>query len=182
MGKIGRPREVKLFASIIFRRDADVEGILRVLGGTMGSIEEKTPPALFTHTTYYNREMGEGLMRSFILFSPLVDREVLPDIKIFTNATEDLFSEEGRRTVNIDSGYIALEHVILATTKGYAHRVYLGKGIHADLTLMFNNGSYRALEWTYPDYAEEQTLALFNRWREVCKQSLRTCGRMDPRV
>jgi len=148
----------------------------------MGPIEEKTPPALFTHTTYYDREMGEGLMRSFILFSPLVDREVLPDIKIFTNATEDLFSEDGRRTVNIDSGYIALEHVILATTKGYAHRVYLGKGIHADLTLMFNSGSYRALEWTYPDYAQEQTIALFNRWREACKQSLRTCGPMDPRA
>ncbi|HNT44255.1 MAG TPA: DUF4416 family protein, partial [Syntrophorhabdaceae bacterium] len=91
MGKIGRPRQVRLFASIIFRRDADVEGALRVLGGAMGPIEEKTPPALFTHTTYYDREMGEGLMRSFILFSPLVDREVLPDIKIFTNATEDLF-------------------------------------------------------------------------------------------
>jgi hypothetical protein len=182
MGKIGRPRQVRLFASIIFRRDADVEGALRVLGGAMGPIEEKTPPALFTHTTYYDSEMGEGLMLSFILFSPLVDREVLPDIKIFTNATEDLFSEDGRRTVNIDSGYIALEHVILATTKGYAHRVYLGKGIHADLTLMFNSGSYRALEWTYPDYAQEQTIALFNRWREACKQSLRTCGPMDPRA
>jgi len=119
-------------------------------------------------------------MRSFVIFSPLVDREVLPDVKISTNATEDLFAKEGKRTVNIDSGYIALEHVILATTKGYAHRVYLGKGIHADLTLMFNSGSYRALEWTYPDYAEEQTIALFNRWRDLCKESLRTSARTDP--
>ncbi len=180
MGKIGRPRKVRLFASIIFHREADLEAVLRLLGDTVGPVEEKTPPALFTHTTYYNREMGEGLMRSFVLFSPLVDREVLPDVKISTNATEDLFAKEGKRTVNIDSGYIALEHVILATTKGYAHRVYLGKGIHADLTLMFNSGSYRALEWTYPDYAEEQTIALFNRWRDLCKESLRTSARTDP--
>ncbi|OPY01721.1 MAG: hypothetical protein A4E60_01531 [Syntrophorhabdus sp. PtaB.Bin047] len=180
MGKIGRPRKVRLFASIIFHREADLEAVLRLLGDTVGPVEEKTPPALFTHTTYYNREMGEGLMRSFVIFSPLVDREVLPDVKISTNATEDLFAKEGKRTVNIDSGYIALEHVILATTKGYAHRVYLGKGIHADLTLMFNSGSYRALEWTYPDYAEEQTIALFNRWRDLCKESLRTSARTDP--
>jgi hypothetical protein len=180
MGKIGRPRKVRLFASIIFHREADLEAVLRLLGDTVGPVEEKTPPALFTHTTYYNREMGEGLMRSFVLFSPLVDREILPDVKISTNATEDLFAKEGKRTVNIDSGYIALEHVILATTKGYAHRVYLGKGIHADLTLMFSSGSYRALEWTYPDYAEEQTIALFNRWRDLCKESLRTSARTDP--
>jgi hypothetical protein len=45
---------------------------------------------------------------------------------------------------------------------------------------MFNNGSYRPLEWTYPDYAEEQTIALFNRWRELCRKSLRTSGRADP--
>ncbi|MBP1750969.1 MAG: putative GTP-binding protein, partial [Deltaproteobacteria bacterium] len=70
-------------------------------------------------------------------------------------------------------GYIALEHVILATTKGYAHRLYIGKGIHADLTLMFNNGSFRALEWTYPDYAEPETIALFNKWRESVKQALK---------
>lgn len=182
MGKIGHPREVRLFASVIFHRDADLEAALRLLSDTMGPIEEKTTPAPFTHTTYYDREMGKGLMRLFVLFSPLVDREILPDIKIFTNATEDLFVDEGGRTVNIDSGYIALEHVILATTKGYAHRVYVGKGIHADLTLMFNSGSYRALEWTYPDYAEEQTIALFNRWRELCRKALRTRGRTDPNV
>ncbi len=180
MGKIGHPRQVKLFASIIFNGDADLEAVLDSLNRTMGPVEDRTPPTLFTHTTYYNREMGEGLMRSYVLFSPLVDRNVLPDIKVSTNATEDLFAKEGRRTVNIDSGYIALEHVILATTKGYAHRIYLGKGIHADLTLMFNNGSYRPLEWTYPDYAEEQTIALFNRWRDLCRESLRTSGRADP--
>jgi hypothetical protein len=180
MGKVRRPAQVKLFASIIFHADVDLEEVLRRLGGAIGPIEERTPPALFTHTTYYDKEMGEGLRRFFVLFTPLVDRETLPDVKIATNGTEDFFAWDGRRAVNIDSGYIALEHVILATTKGYAHRVYLGKGIHADLTLTFNNGSYRALEWTYPDYAEEQTIALFNRWRELCRQSLRTCAGGGP--
>lgn len=174
MGKIGHPRQVRLFASIIFHERADIAQVLSRLGKTIGPIEEKTGPALFTQTTYYAKEMGEGLRRFFVLFAPLFDRASLPDIKTATNEIEDFFAVDGGRTVNIDSGYIALEHVILATTKGYAHRVYLGKGIYADLTLMFNSGSYRTLPWTYPDYAEAETITLFNRWRELCKYSLRT--------
>lgn len=182
MGKIRRPQQVKLFASIIFNDNVDIQDVLSRLCAVIGPIEEQTEPAVFTHTSYYDKEMGEGLQRFFVLFAPLFDRAVLPDIKRATNGIEDLSARGGNRIVNIDSGYIALEHVILATTKGYAHRVYLGKGIHADLTLMFNNRSYRVLQWTYPDYAEPQTIALFNRWRELCRQSLRDIGRTGAHV
>ena len=173
MGKIRRPERVKLFASLIFQDTVDLGEILGRLAPAIGPVEYQTPPALFTHTTYYNEEMGEGLKRCFVLFSPVFERDKLPGVKIATNEIEDHFARDGRRTVNIDAGYIALEHVILATTKGYAHRLYIGKGIHADLTLMFNNGSFRALEWTYPDYAEPETIALFNKWRESVKQALK---------
>jgi len=182
MGKIRQPQQVKLFASVIFHDDVDLLDVFSRLRTAIGPVEEQTEPAVFTHTTYYDKEMGEGLRRFFVLFAPLFDRAVLPDIKRATNEIEELFARSGNRMVNIDSGYIALEHVILATTKGYAHRVYLGKGIHADLTLMFNSGSYRILQWTYPDYAEPQTIALFNRWRELCRQSLRDIGRTGAHV
>ncbi|MBP1750397.1 MAG: hypothetical protein H6Q52_2936 [Deltaproteobacteria bacterium] len=173
MGKIKRPEQVKIFASLIFHDDIDLGETLGKLSGLIGPIEDETPPALFTHTTYYDGEMGKDLKRCFVLFSPVFDRGMLPDIKLATNEIEDLFARNDKRTVNIDAGYIALEHVILATTKGYAHRLYIGKGIHADLTLMFSDGSYRALQWTYPDYAEPETIALFNKWRESVKQALR---------
>jgi len=75
--------------------------------------------------------------------------------------------------VNIDPGYIALEHVILATTKGYAHRIYLKNGIYADLTLIYRDGTYRPLDWTYPDYAEKDTISLFNRWRDYYKKVMK---------
>ncbi len=174
MGNIKRPQRVKPFASIIYNDTGSLGSALSELSRLIGRIEEKTDPVLFTHTGYYEKEMGEGLMRLFVLFTPLVDRETLPDIKAATNGIETSLAREGRRTVNIDSGYIALEHVILATTKGYSHRIYLRDGIHADLTLMFHDGSYRPLQWTYPDYAEEQAIGLFNRWRDICKHSLRT--------
>lgn len=177
MGKIRQPEQVKLFASVIFQDTVDLGDVFGRLARIIGPVEVETRPALFTHTAYYNAEMGEGLKRCFVLFSPVVERDMLPGAKIATNEIEDQFAREGARTVNIDAGYIALEHVILATTKGYAHRVYIGKGIHADLTLMFSNGSYRALEWTYPDYAEPETIALFNKWRESVKQALRESRR-----
>jgi len=173
MGKSKRPEQVKLFASLIFHDDVDLGAVLEKVAGLAGTIEERTSPVLFTHTTYYDAEMGRGLKRCFVLFKPIFDRDILPDIKLATNEIEDGYSVDGKRRVNIDAGYIALEHVILATTKGYAHRLYIGKGIHADLTLMFMSGSYRTLEWTYPDYAETEIIALFNTWRGSLKQALK---------
>lgn len=173
MGKIKRPEQIKLFASLIFHDGVDLNAVFAEISQLAGGIEDETVPEFFTHTTYYDAEMGNNLKRCFVLFSPLFDRDILPGIKLATNEIEDRFAANGRRQVNIDAGYIALEHVILATTKGYAHRLYIGKGIHADLTLMFNDGSYRPLAWTYPDYAAPETIALFNTWRGSLKHGLR---------
>jgi hypothetical protein len=68
--------------------------------------------------------------------------------------------------VNIDPGYIALAHLILATGKGYTHRPYLREGIYADLTLAFRDRSFKPLPWTYPDYSDEKMVELFNRVRD----------------
>ncbi len=173
MGAVRKPRQVKLFAGIILQRDIDLAAVLDALTPVMGAIEEQAPPLPFTYTTYYDKEMGPGLLRTFVLASPLVDREVLPDIKLATNEIESSFSSDGKRRVNIDPGYVALEHVILATTKGYAHRVYLREGIYADLTLRYIDGTYRVLDWTYPDYREDRTISLAVEWREKLKRMLK---------
>jgi hypothetical protein len=43
---------------------------------------------------------------------------------------------------------------VLATGKNYSHRIYIGEGIYAELTLVFERGAFRPLPWTYPDYAD----------------------------
>jgi hypothetical protein len=173
MGTTNKPQQVKLFASILFHGNENLLKTLDMLSAQIGAIEEQTPVTPFLHTNYYEKEMGADLMRTFILFALPVERETLPEVKLITNEIEQSFASEGKRTVNIDPGYIALEHAILATTKGYAHRVHLKNGIYADLTLMYRNGTYRPLEWTYPDYAESQTISLFIRWRENYKKVLK---------
>ncbi len=173
MGIAKKPQQVILFAGILSQGSENLLKALDMLGAQIGAIKEQTPVTPFTYTTYYEGEMGRDLLRTFILFESPVERDSLSEIKATTNAIEGSFAPDGNRTVNIDPGYIALEHVILATTKGYAHRIYLREGIYADLTLMYRDGTYRPLEWTYPDYAEEQTISLFNRWREYYKKVIK---------
>jgi len=173
MGNPHVPKSVKYFASLIFGNEMSLHEAEGELASYIGRIEDATKLIPFTYSTYYDSEMGGNLSRMFLLFEPLLHRDLLPDIKLKTNAIERLLSASGKRTVNIDPGYIALEHVILATTKGYSHRVYLNKGVYADLTLMFQNGTYRALEWTYPDYRETETISMMNRWRDIYKRMLK---------
>lgn len=173
MGIPKNPKPIKLFASLIFREEAALHDALKMLGDEIGMIQEKSLPTAFSHTEYYGKEMGKDLLRVFILFKELFPRELLPQIKLKTNEIELAFSESHRRSVNIDPGYISLENVILATTKGYTHRIYIGSGIYADLTLIYSSGTYRPLEWTYPDYGEAKTISVFNEWRKNYKQVLR---------
>jgi hypothetical protein len=67
--------------------------------------------------------------------------------------------------VNIDPGYMVLPRFVLASGKNFAHRIYIGKGVYADLTLIFVKGKFQTLPWTYPDYAEENMLAFLTQVR-----------------
>jgi hypothetical protein len=58
------------------------------------------------------------------------------------------------------------DKLVLATTKSAAHRIYLGKDIYADLSLLYGHGSYRPFLWTYPDYASGESITMFNLLRD----------------
>jgi hypothetical protein len=173
MGTPKNPRPVQFFASIIFADEVILSEALARLTALIGNVLERTEVLPFSHTHYYEKEMGPDLSRLFVLFEPLLEREMLAEVKLKTNEIEQALAEGNRRNVNIDAGYITLENVILATTKGYTHRIYLEKGIFADLTLIFGKGSFKTLEWTYPDYGEAASITLFNRWRDQYKRTLR---------
>jgi hypothetical protein len=169
MGNPHIPKSVKYFASLIFSSEMSLHQAQGELTNYIGKIQATTGLMPFSHSNYYDKELGEKLMRLFLLFEPLLHRDLLPEIKLKTNEIERLLSLNGKRTVNIDPGYIALEQVVLATTKGYSHRIYLNKGIYADLTLVYQNGTYKPLEWTYPDYREKETIFIMNQWRDQYK-------------
>lgn len=119
-----------------------------------GQLDFLSEAHMFTYTSYYDKEMGEGIHRQVCSFAELVRPEALADIKQFTNKLESQFLSGGRRQVNIDPGLLSEERLVLATGKNFTHRIYLRDGIYADLTLIYTKGGYKPLPWTYPDYQE----------------------------
>jgi hypothetical protein len=165
MSHLLEPPPVKLFTGVIYGPSSHLDECVRSLKEGIGEIEFMSPEMPFDFTGYYEGEMGPGLRRVIITFKELINREEIVGIKIFTNKLEKVFSYENKRTVNIDPGYIAQEHVILATGKGYSHRPYLGRGVYADLTLIYTKDDYKKLDWTYPDYGSAGMAELFRRLR-----------------
>jgi len=165
--------DVKLVASLFSPEEKILEEVIVELQAMCGSADWVSPPLFFDRTRYYEKEMGWPLHRRFLSFNPLIRPEAIVDIKLQTNGLETRYLQEGGRRVNIDPGYIALERLVLATGKNYTHRIYLSKGIYADLTLVFHQGSFQTLAWTYRDYADPVVIGYFNDIREHYKNQLR---------
>jgi len=159
------PEPVKLFVSALAGDAGLLETIIRALVERHGDPDYVSEIHTFAYTDYYAAEMGPTLVRRFVAFDGLIRPEELPAIKLETNALEGQLSGGVARRVNIDPGYIAKQHFILATGKGFSHRPYIGQGIYADLTLVYRKETYRPLEWTYPDYRSEQSIGMLNRLR-----------------
>lgn len=171
---IPKPAEpVKLLVSAIYSDRERFEQCRERLEQRFGFCDYQSKEAPFAQTSYYETEMGAPLFRRFLSFRDLILPEGLPEIKQWTNELEQSVAAAGRRRVNLDPGYLNRHHLILATGKSAPHRPYLGQGIYADLTLIYERGSFRALPWTYPDYAEPAVIDLLNRLREVYKEHLR---------
>ncbi len=174
MGKPKEPQPAKLFVSLIAVEKEVFERGMEDLCSAFGEADTVRERFPFDFTDYYAPEMGRPLFRHFVTFGRLIPIPHLPDIKQATNRLEEKYADsEGKRRINIDPGYVCLEHVILATTKGYTHRPYLRDGIYADLELIYRHQSFHALEWTYPDYRQEAVIRLFNQFRKEYLEALR---------
>jgi hypothetical protein len=143
---------------------AELEGpLVRALERELGPVDLVSEFVPFAHTQYYAREMGPDLRRRMISWRGLVAPDGLIRAKHLAEGLEDRFRDEsGNRQVNLDPGLLGLHNFVLSTHKGYTHRIYLGQGVYADLTLVFEKGGFRPLPWTYPDYASGPVLEFLN--------------------
>jgi hypothetical protein len=167
-----RRNTVKLFAGLIFSREQVYLETRYTLEKKFGKSDFESRILPFNCTQYYQKEFGANLKRRFLSFKKLVNAEDLAQIKIITNRIEKRFSQQGRRQVNIDPGILSLAKIALATTKDYKHRIYLNKGIYAEVTLYYQDKSYRSWEWTYPDYKTPEYIQIFNTIRKIYSQQI----------
>ena len=181
MSKPKEPRLVKLIISLITPDNGGAnrltKPVLKKMEDRFGAIDILSERLDFSHTDYYKDEMGERLFRKMASFEKLIKPDELADIKLFTNSVEDEYlKEDGKRAINIDPGYISMEKMVLASCKNFSHRIYLKKGIYADLTLIYRADSFQPLEWTFPDYAEDSMIRLLNGVRERYVRQLQNGG------
>lgn len=174
MGIARTPQPVKLITSLLSGELTLLDRVRDELAGIYGPIDSVSEPLPFDHTDYYAAEHGPDLQRLIVTFEQLIDPGDLPVIKNRTNELEESLAREGKRPINIDPGYVALGKMVLASTKDHAHRIYLGQGIYAEGTLVYQRGKFRPWPWTYPDYGSDRYCALFYEIRERYKKQLRS--------
>ncbi len=160
MSKPTQALPVKLVFSVLASAAGLINDTIRNLSALYGRPDFVSGQMSFHYTDYYHPEMGEALVRRFLSMEKLIRPETLPDIKLAANVLEGASAVDHKRRVNIDPGYLSQAHLILATGKGYTHRPYLRDGIYADLTLIYQGKKFCTLPWSYPDYADEQQLAM----------------------
>jgi hypothetical protein len=122
--------------------------------------------------------MGTGLRKNFLVFRELVAADRLAEIKLRTIGLEQELARSGLypepRPLNLDPGFLLLGKFVLATTKDQAHRIYLGDGIYAEVTLRFHAGRFEAWPWTYADYQLPEVREFLGQAREWYRQRLRS--------
>jgi len=180
MGQCTLPDDVALIAAVMAADRLWLDRAKEELSEGFGPIDRESPIYPLTYSSYYEKEMGADLIKQFVSFHELIQMDQLPSLKIATNEMEERLGRvEGgllRRRVNVDPGYVAPAKLVLATTKNYDHRVYLGQGVFAEVTLRYRHGRFQPLDWTYPDYRTALAMAFF---AEVRSDLLRRCKQGD---
>ena len=175
----------KLVIACLYGASRTFADVRRLVETRFGPVDDVLPAREFTFSSYYEPEMGPGLMRTLFSFESLVDPSTLASYKQAANSIEQEIpgspgghaDAQPGRTINLDPGLLSLSRVILATTKASAHRVPLRDGLFAEITLIYRHGRYRPLEWTYPDYRSDAFVEWLARVRATYHEQLR---RLDP--
>jgi hypothetical protein len=150
-----------------------------------GPVALESTRFVFDDTDYYTPTMGPGLAKVFWLFdSPsggAFDPAGLVDVKLTTNGWEDEYAALARhdepRPLNLDPGYLTLGKLVLASTKDFAHRIYLDRGIFAEITLYYRHHRWEPHQWTFADYRRADYQEFFDK----CREHLKDLGTADER-
>jgi hypothetical protein len=174
MGQIHPFEPEKLVMPILISRMQMRSSLLEELQARCGPVDYTSSDLPFSYTRYYDEEMGTPITRFILSFLRLIDPGTLARVKSETNALESRFTEAGKRKVNIDPGLLNLSRFVLASSKEGSHRIPLSDGVFAEVTLVYERGGYRPLEWTYPDYRSDEYLEILAEIRKLYKAQVRS--------
>ena len=173
MGAINSFVKEKLIVGVLLASSVSPGEVFPFMEKKWGKIDYKSPVMPFDFTDYYEREMGRGVRRFYCSVEELVFPDRLSSIKFESNRMEESFLMESGRSVNLDPGLLSLTRLILASTKDAGHRIPLTGGIYGEVTLLYQSGGYKTLDWTYPDYRSDFCRSEMKKIREIYKKQLK---------
>lgn len=152
MSTPSEPERVKLVIASTYRDMLILEKVKEIMRDNYGEIDFAGDEYDFDFTDYYSEEMGLNLKKKIFSFRELIFPETITEIKWFTYNLEKKFSVTGKRQINLDPGYITRDNFMLATFKSSPHRIYLRDKVYGEIELIYENGEFKEMRWTYPDY------------------------------
>ncbi|HUV12203.1 MAG TPA: DUF4416 family protein [Acidobacteriota bacterium] len=161
----------KFFFAIAWNgKGAHVE-VEKVLTTEFGALTERSATYCFSEfSPYYDVELGSPVWKYLVSLERFLPADQIVEVKHFAEEVESLFSTgEGdgrRRTVNLDPGYLNGWQVVLSTVKNYTHRISMGRGVFCEVTLIYKEGRFQKLPWTFPDYVSPPVLEFLKKTRE----------------
>ncbi len=177
MWNLNTPNPVKLIVGILAYNQSCLESAVKTVENEFGKIDFTSDVWPFTQTEYYKEQTGDNILRQFVSFDKLIDPGELSKIKLKTNDIEEKLAKKLAlpfpRPVNLDPGMIEPAKLILASTKNFSHRIYIGDNIYAELTLSYCKGEWESYKYTFPDYRETRYHEFFSRVRDRLVEQLR---------
>jgi hypothetical protein len=178
MWELQTPKPAKLIIGILAANEDCLKAAVEAIKTEFGRIDFASDVWPFEQTDYYKNETGEHILRQFVSIEKLIDPGKLAKIKHKTNKLEQKPAKQSAsdllRPVNLDPGIIEPSKLILATTKNYSHRIYIGKKMYAEVTLIFDKGIWKPFEYTYPDYRQDCYHDFFSKVRERLVEQLKS--------
>jgi hypothetical protein len=172
------PKPAKLIVGLLGPDARSLEAAVERLAECFGPVDLASQVWSFDQTPYYHKEIGATILRQFVSLERLVDPGGLAAIKHRTNGLEQNLAQslalDVPRPVNLDPGLIEASKLVLATTKNYSHRIYIGDRMYAEVTLTFDKGHWQPMPYTYPDYRLPCYHEFFGRVRSRLVEQLRS--------
>jgi len=169
----------KFIVAITIPQNEINQNVESVLEDEIGSLDTRSDIYCFSDfSNYYDSEFGGRCWKYFVSVSDLLVSEKLVPIKLRTEEIQKSFADkEGKRTVNLDPGYLNGWQLVLSTVKNHSHRIYLSDGVFGEVTLLFRRPDFFPLPWTYPDYQAEEQLRYFKKLRDLYNRQLKITGK-----
>jgi len=178
MWNLRKPELVKLIVGILAADRQCLHAAVEALTTKFGRTDFVSDVWPFDKTDYYKDETGEHILRQFVSTERLIAPALLAKIKHKTNKLEQKLAAKLAlplpRPVNLDPGIIEPSKLILASTKNYSHRIYIGKKMYAEVTLTFDRGHWHPFDYTYPDYKQQCYFDFFEKVRKRLLEQLKS--------